>query len=542
MRYLIATGILSALLGAGVGYVLGVRGGETPDPALSATSERVEGRDPAAAAPPASQRLDSPRNVSATGANPKPPNLFDIAAMVSDFDQTAGLYQLLAPLKADEIDRLIDEAAQAFSGSDYRAATAIMIARLAEIDPELAVLRLASADGRVERQWTHAIYHSWARQDLDAALASADTLKPGDRRMAGRAILEAREDLLLAQRRDIAERTGTQLLIADRGNFAEAWNDALDESNMQQRFQKLAVVAAQWGMADPLAAMAALESLPPEAMERSVSSQIIHGWARQDPQGALDWVLENGDSPQASVMLSAVLQLLSQDDLNAALDVARSLPVEQRQNAMHSLLGTWVSADPQAATQWVLNESADGERESYLGTMAALLAHQDQEAMSEWLDELPPEDATKLLPYSINALARTDPLEAVAQIERIDDPTARVGAVESLTRVWARQDPQAAREWLDTQPRATREAAADDLINGWARRDAEGALAYTLAQPGGDSRDQMLVGLIGRLSAEQAETAVDAIDNAQMRQSAQGLRQRLRGLNRSSSLSIQSYP
>ena len=532
MRYLIVTGILSVLVGAGAGYLLGTRGSEIPE---TSSPTSLDGRTHEAipqAAPV--QEPASPASIDG------PPDLFDIAAMSSDFDQTAGLYQLLAPLNANEVDRLIDEAAGAFSGSDYRAATAIMIARLAEIDPDLAILRLGSADRHVEQHWTRAIFHSWARQDLDAALASAVLLKPGGRRVAGRAILQAREDLLLSERRDIAERLGTELLIADRGNFAEAWNEALDEPSMQQRFQKLAVVAAQWGMADPMAAMAALESLPPDAMERGISTQIIHGWARQDPQAALAWVLDNDDSPQGPSMIAAVLQLLGQDDLNAALEVARGLEEEQRQNAMHSLIGSWVNADLQAATQWVLNESAGAEREGYLATMVHLLA--DQEAMLEWLDGLPPEDAVTLLPYSIGAIARADPLEAAAQIDRIDDPLARMSAVESLARSWARRDPQAAQDWLGDQPRDAREAATDDLVNGWAREDPEGALAFTLSLPGGDSRDQMLAGLIGHLSTEQAEVAVSEIQDDRTRRMAETLRQRIRGLNRSSSSVISRYP
>ncbi len=537
MRYLIATGILSALVGAGVGYVLGTRGSENPETSSLTSPEKSTQARIHEPAPRSAPDHNSP----ASAVNASPPNLFDIAAMSSDFDQTAGLYQLLAPLNADEVDQLIDEAAQAFSGSDYRAATAIMIARLAEIDPQLAVLRLGSVSGRVERQWTHAIFHSWARQDLDAALASADLLKPGGRRMAGRAILEAREDLLLPQRRDIADRLGTELLIADRGNFAEAWNEALDESNMQQRFQKLAVVAAQWGMADPMAAMAALESLPADAMERGVGAQVIHGWARQDPQAALAWVLDNGDSPQASNMLAAVLHLFAQDDLNVALDVARGLQAEQRQNAMHSLLGPWMSADPRAATQWVLNESSGPEREGYLVTMSHLLASQNQDELLEWLDGLPPEDASTLLPHSIAAIARADPREAARQIDRIDEPVMRLEAVRSLARSWARQDPQAAQTWLGEQSREAREAATGDLVNGWARGDPGGALDYALTLPGGESRDQMLANLVGQLSTEQAETAIGAIENEEIRRMAESLRQRIRGLSRSSSVMINSY-
>ncbi len=501
MRFFVSVGTL--VLGVFIGFGIKAwleRDARLVDSGAPGQARIVDGANVSLQPSPYSPALGEPAHSSAA-------TLSEVASIDSNFTQTLALYELLAPLDAAGIERLMAEADGVLSGSDYRAATAIMIARLAELNPYRALELADAAAARVRREWLHAVFHAWARRDVQAAQEAALGLSLGARRVAGTAILDAREDLPLAERQQISSSLGTELLVARSGNHAEAWQLARDEPLLEQRYRRLAAIAQQWGMVDPQAALAALEEVPEGSIERSMTIQIVRGWAQSDPQAALDWVLRTQTERQGGLLMQAVFGELVQDDLTTAIDAALALPETYQAAAMRSLLPAWTNADLNGATNWVRSEAgADSARRYFRLIAAALRSHGESERWRAWFDSLTDAEAELVLPSVIDVLALENAEAAAARVSRMENETERQRATRGLLRKWAQEDPRAAADWIDAQEASQRRNYRSHLLRSWIATDQAGARAFTLALPSGEERDEFLLTLMGKLPVDEAET------------------------------------
>ncbi|MGH8243877.1 MAG: hypothetical protein ACRETY_11080, partial [Steroidobacteraceae bacterium] len=112
------------------------------------------------------------------------------------------------------IERLLDEAETMDRESERRATATILYQRYAELDPAAAVEYMKKREAGLDTNWLYAIFHSWARTDLDGALASASKLDDRARQAAGTAIVRSRDDLPDKERE--ALRSGMKLYVAVR--------------------------------------------------------------------------------------------------------------------------------------------------------------------------------------------------------------------------------------------------------------------------------------------------------------------------------------
>ena len=459
---------------------------------------------------------------------PARPELTEIAAMTSNFAQSHALHRLIEPLSARDIEALVVESARVFTSTDYASASAIMLTRLAELDP-WAALSLAEAGAPGERRaWLHAVFHVWARLDPGAAREAAGSLSLGNRRIAGSAILMARSDWSLAERREITDTLGTELVMSQTGNFEQAWEVAMQEDVTDVRLQKLSSIAYQWSMVDPRAAIAAVETVPQDnRYAQSLLPAVISGWARQEPQAALEWFLDREWNRQSRYLLRTIFSHLVEDNLDSALTVAGGLPEERQAHAMSAVLPVWAENDLNAATDWVLSQSTDGVRAEHLKAISVGMKS-DINLMRSWYDSLPPADAEPLLASLIGTFAGDDALDAALRVERIEGEQLRRRAGSNLLKQWVKDDPEAAAGWVLQQEGANRRAWNGVLVQRWIRTDPEAARGFALAQPRGEDRDNMVVSLIARAPLDEAELLVAELAGDDARQQVEQILERKR--------------
>jgi hypothetical protein len=196
---------------------------------------------------------------------------------------------------------------------------------------------------------------------------------------------------------------------------------------------------------------------------RSVLSSTIGNWARQDPDTALRWALDNAERLDPSAF-QQMAQGLAQSDPARALGMLDLVPPAQRSQWATGLAQQLAQNDPAGAMN--LLDRFRGQPE-YAGVQNAVA----------------------------QAMARTDPAAAAAVLR--DAPAGNSSATLMVAREWSRRDPAAAAEWAVglADPNRQRQALSQ-VASGWAERDLAGAERWLLGMSPGEQRDLALDGYI----------------------------------------------
>lgn len=487
MKYAGVLAIAAACLAAG--YWLGQA--NLPSTAHDAAAEQT----PTRAVEPFAPAADPAAPVNRPG--PTAISLAELAQLPSEFDQTLALYRLIEPLDTKALLELINQADRELYGHDLAAATAIMFGRLAELNPGFALQEVLNRPSTAKAQRLSAIFHTWSRQDLAAALGAAENLPINLRQTATLAIVRARDDLALGERREIAAAANMTLpLTVASTDFNEAWRLALEEEKTGLRMQNLTSIASQWAQSDPRAAIQAVAELADRNLYNRVHAHIIHQWASQDAQQALDYLMAQPASPQRKNELTIVFAQLARQDPADALARAESLPPALQQAALNSIIYPWAQQDPQAVSDWMLSQ--DNRELSFMAAYAVAqnMINSDIDAAMIWLDELPEGYAKAVTPTLVASLANNDPQRAADWIQQLDDAQTRAQAERTLASNWARSDPQAAAGWVAEQAPEQRPGLYSQLTPNWYQFDPDAAVEFARGLENSTERDQALLNLL----------------------------------------------
>ena len=397
----------------------------------------------------------------AQGADPtEQSNALTLAAIMrlpSDFEQAATLYQQLRNADRDTLERLLTQADALRSAHEARAATAIILARFAELDPVGAVnaaLASSHGDDALVR-----VFAAWGKYDHDAALAYARRLPASARQNAVVAILTVADDLDVGSKRRIAQSFSVlsvfeqmQAQESARDDPAAAWYEALPADGARSdglRAQVLWELARRWADTDPQQALAAVAALPKSGQRTTWLADLVGRWAQNDPDAATAWALAQPQSHERARMLANVARILAEDSPRQGVEFAEALAGEARQLAITSAFNAWAQQDARAAWDWVVS--------------------------------LPPSpNRTSMLAQSLRRLAETAPQEAVL-FARFLRGRERRTAMDAALRAWARDDVRAAANWVTRMgghTAADRESHLGSVLSIWARNDALGAAAW----------------------------------------------------------------
>lgn len=281
----------------------------------------------------------------------------------------------------------------------------------------------------------------------------------------------------------------------DSASYAEAakWLEENDQG-MAGRLQNMLLMYA-WGKKDPEGALAWIA----EDSERGGGGSVLTAWAEDDPVKAAEWAMANpstggwgrrwggGDDGRTEnwnmisvingatrtnpalaaqlvegmefgrargAALDTVLDTYWRSNPTAAQQWAQSLTDERLRNgATTRVARRMADDDPQSAARWAIQQSDPSVRAAATEGVIERWARRDADAAGAWLNSLP-KGAESDGPRSAfaNAISRTDPEAAMAWAGTVANEEARVRAIGQVARDWMRQDADAARNYITTQP------------------------------------------------------------------------------------------
>ncbi|MGB0744524.1 MAG: hypothetical protein ACPGSB_08355 [Opitutales bacterium] len=136
--------------------------------------------------------------------------------------------------------------------------------------------------------------------------------------------------------------------------------------------------------------------------------------------------------------------------------------------------------DPEAAMQWLQEQSTGSERLRGMLEVVALWAAKDSESALLWLESNAQGLARlETLNSGVELWAQRDPKAAANWIDGMANDGSKIAAAKSLASNWAKTDPATASAWVDTLPKGPlRQEAASALAISWMETDPAGATAW----------------------------------------------------------------
>lgn len=205
-------------------------------------------------------------------------------------------------------------------------------------------------------------------------------------------------------------------------------------------------------------------------------TQLLHAWAKVDPDAALAYSQENKGSDTAEKII----------------------------------LASWAKDNPSAAIEWA-KENYDGDGANpYLAGVIQGLASTDPGLATELLETLPrSRDTYQALEHLINNFSTGEPEVALAWLDSIADERLKQGASGRLIGRLAKEDPAVIAEWAASHEDATtQKTSLKAVASSWAKKDLSEASEWVSSLTSGQ-KVNAAQGLIGELIKEDPNEAAD---------------------------------
>jgi hypothetical protein len=242
----------------------------------------------------------------------------------------------------------------------------MLLSRWGESDPKAALAYIQGLNldgGSFPFDVVKSVISSWAEKDFTAAKAWVEGLPPGTYRRRS-----AIGDLAfaLAQKDPAAALSLARSLPGDDGQrflsgALNGWCLKDAEAAIAYAVQlpdvgfTLVYMFDKIASKDPDKAIKMLEKIPSENQQNEALRKIGLRWAISDPNAALDWANQQTDPKVKSEILQGVIGGMAQKDPERALELAQSLPANEREGRIDYILGVLSESDPEGAVGYAMN-------------------------------------------------------------------------------------------------------------------------------------------------------------------------------------------
>lgn len=242
---------------------------------------------------------------------------------------------------------------------------------------------------------------------------------------------------------------------------ALAGKDAFDLAAKSEE-QDLNDTLTGWAAADPSAAMAALDNLPPELenQRRELTRSVVAGLADTNRTLAAEMVLnlgQQGNDDAPGLMEIVARETVRADGAAAASLWSESLPAGSLKGAaMNHIAGEFTKRDPEAAAAWAQRHASEDYAARAIGTIGARWANQNPQAAVDWLESLPAGNGqTSGMAAAFNSWEDSDPVAASNHLLSMPSSTLRDRSISGFADGYAWQNPELSMQWANSIEDAT---------------------------------------------------------------------------------------
>ena len=308
-----------------------------------------------------------------------------------------------------------------------------------------------------------AFFKTWAALDAKAALASAIALREAHFRSVAIAVVLRSADATVASAlaHSINDLPPGALSPSDKTNFVSSavtkWSslepvaaaqflNAIDAKGLDYT-SAFNSAATNWASQDPVAALAWAQRHP-DGYGNLALQGALNGWWQKDPKAAEAYVASLPDaSGRQETVMSFADTLFRSDPAHARQWVSQLQSVDARRTANSAIAQSWAQDDPEAATRWAANLPQD-ERGNAVGGAARFWAKEDPKGAGDFLNSLGGPMRDEAVGFFSATLAYEDSALALNWAATISNPQMRQSAEEQIANEWLKQNPAAAKDWI----------------------------------------------------------------------------------------------
>lgn len=388
----------------------------------------------------------------------------------SSYGRAISLQRITAGAGRQELNRLFLLAEDlSLSGLRDEIQT-VVVQRLGRIDPE-NTLRKVDTFAKIRRsRLVGSVFEEWSAIDLEGSLEFAKNMSQDSKTAALAGILRSRIDLTDGARLEIAIQLGNEQFVLDQlanlsghdaiDDPAVAWREFavlhgtdVERLSTDQR-NLLGRIALAWTNRDGFGSMLQAISASLDDYDASVAviGLLMDEVVAQDPRIVLDAAV--GMDPELRATVVNALESLAATNPAVALEIAAIMESGSTVVALQrAVIGAWMDADPKA----VLDAR---------NSMAA--------EFREWIEQ-----------SALMSMVRTLPEEVPPYIPTIKNDRAKEIVAINLSLNWARKDPMAVFDWLQSEPEVEQwyHHIFSDVLENLTNRDPEEAMRFALGQP-----------------------------------------------------------
>ncbi len=416
----------------------------------------------------------------------------------SDYRRTALLNALALELTAATAREAAD-AVQASSDEMLRSTyLGTILSFWGELDPKAAMEYALAVPVSFEQTGAvAAVLSGWAASDVDAALAWADEQTNRQLRDTARQtviIALAAQDSPRALAYLLAQSPVDQQMLVYPvfDGFAAQDPEVIaketaDLPTGQLRETAIDAIAARWGSADPVAAVAWASKLDDSSARQRALRSVLSAWSVKDFAAASVWIEEHAESDRRDELNRDIVDSISYLDPENAVVAAQRIDDETlRAYALQGAGSGWGASDPAAAEAWVKSLEAPADLNAAWAGVVLGIAQVDAEAASELLDKVKTEENRSQAIASISySWATSDPAAAARWAGQLKDDVERGTALGNVMSTWVTFDASGALEFFGSVPKdATRDSVLQSFLLTLGQ--SEPALGLELAQEIGD--------------------------------------------------------
>lgn len=242
---------------------------------------------------------------------------------------------------------------------------------------------------------------------------------------------------------------------------------------------------------------------------------LLAGWLERDPQGLLDYLLNNPNRRMARRYLRGVFERWAKLDAEAALNAARSMERSPlKMTALSSIVSIVANDDPAKALALARGLNMDTQfEEQAIRDIFSAWARGNPAAARQAMEALPTETKNAALMGYFDSRARMDVQAAAEEAMAIRDPREQLRAMAMLFLRWTEQDPAAALAFfVERAPPETRRHGLFTIAYQAAEADPHLALAWADGKLRGEERDEAIGIVIGRLAESDPAAAAAFVE------------------------------
>jgi hypothetical protein len=200
---------------------------------------------------------------------------------------------------------------------------------------------------------------------------------------------------------------------------------------------------------------------------------IAESWAISDYAAADRWINSLSSEEQGKVRFAAIESLANVSPSQAARETAKLPASEERDELVAEVSREWARQDAPAAFDWLTESGSDSAVEEGIGRVVGALAREDPERVLEYIDS---QSAGEVRDNAVQGYVYGNrdapPAETIRLAETISGEESRQRAVTRVAYEWAREDPQATLQYLETTEAIGEESR--ERISEMAERAAAG--------------------------------------------------------------------